>query len=553
MTTLQCLLEFQNTQDRETILDLMRRFSSAMRYAYQRLLEGEKRKDLKKTLSKLFDINTRYSDDAILLAQSTISSCKERGQNPKKLIFGSRKVFEQLKKNHLTGKRRKQLKAKWKESRQGNLYSRGDKSRQGNLNLRFEWIDNELYLRINIGDRQYIYAKVIRDVRREKDKWIDFMFMLENAYKYKEWFPYSVRLKVKNGNLYAFISIEEKLPSIKIKKDNGIIGIDVNAYPFHLALAFATKNGNLEKYERIDLNELLEANSEKRQYLEWQIAYKIIEIAKEENKAIAIENLEKLPKGKKGDGFTKLRIRLQKWSYKRLLNKIEILAKRNGIEIIKVNPAYTSVIGKLKYSPQYNIDKDIAGAYVIARRGFGFKEKLPKNYKELLNDTDFLSYTIAKIEDNIAKLKQKLKEENNEYKRNKLKSKLAKLRKNLKTLQNHVSRFTSHVSRLESGKSKTATQQPLNQRKEQVRGLPTSGHKSWQVLSIALAFCCLERSYRDLSPLKQIIVLGDWIAVVNRLVPVLGTGTMTLPKYRLSGSEVSEVADYKYPDPSCAN
>ncbi len=116
-----------------------------MRYAYQRLLEGEKRKDLKKQLSKLFNINTRYSDDAILLAQSTISSCKERCQNPKKLIFGSRKLFEQLKKNHLTGKRRKQLKTKWKESRQGNLYSRGDKSKQGNLNLRFKQIDNELY------------------------------------------------------------------------------------------------------------------------------------------------------------------------------------------------------------------------------------------------------------------------------------------------------------------------------------------------------------------------------------------------------------------------
>jgi len=127
----------------------------------------------------------------------------------------------------------------------------------------------------------------------------------------------------------------------------------------------------------------LNVNSEKRQYLEWQIAHKIIKIAKEEKKAIAIENLQKLPKGKRGDGFTKLRRRLQKWSYKRLLNKIEILAKRNGIEIIKVNPAYTSVIGKLKYAPQYNIDKDIAGAYVIARRGLGFKEKLPKNYKEL--------------------------------------------------------------------------------------------------------------------------------------------------------------------------
>jgi len=115
MITLQCLLEFQNKQDKEIVLDLMRRFSSATRYAYKRLLENEKRKDLKKHLSKLFNINTRYSDDAILLAQSMISSYKERGQNPKKIIFGSRKLFEQLSRNHLTGKRKEKLKAKWRE------------------------------------------------------------------------------------------------------------------------------------------------------------------------------------------------------------------------------------------------------------------------------------------------------------------------------------------------------------------------------------------------------------------------------------------------------
>jgi hypothetical protein len=90
----------------------------------------------------------------------------------------------------------------------------------------------------------------------------------------------------------------------------------------------------------------------------------------------------------------------------------------------------------------------------------GFIEKLPKNYKELLNDSDFLSYTIARIEDNITKLKQKLKEEKNEYKRNKIKSILAKLRKNLKKLQQYVSLLTSHVLRLENGKSEPATQKP---------------------------------------------------------------------------------------------
>ena len=538
MITLQCLLEFENKQDEKVLLDLMRRFSSAERYAYKRLLEGQERKELKKNISRLFDINTRYSDDAIFLANSMIESCNERQQNPKKTIFGSRKIFEKLNKNHLNGSRKEELKTKWRESRQGNLYSRGDKSKQGNLNLRIERIDNErtdnggidnermdngvidneMYLRINTGNRQYIYAKIIRSVKREKDKWIELIYMLSQAQDTGEYFPYSVRLKLKNGKVYAFVSIEEKLPPITIKKDSGIIGIDINAYPFHLALAIAGKDGNLEKYESISLNELLDAGSEKREYLEWHIAHKIVEIAIKENKAISMEDLEKLPKGKRGDGLPKLRSRLQKWVYKRLLNKIEITAGRIGIEVKKANPAYTTLIGKLKYAPQYNIDKDIAGAYVIARRGLGFKEKLPKNYKELLNDTEFLVYSIARIEDNITNIKQKIKDEKNQYRKNKLKSTLAKLRKDLKTLK-------IHLLNIQSGKSKLSPQQPVNLRKEHVSGLPVGRQKRWQVLSTALTFCCLEKSFRDFSPLKRIIVSGDWTAMVSRLAPLPGNGT----------------------------
>ena len=66
------------------------------------------------------------------------------------------------------------------------------------------------------------------------------------------------------------------------------------------------------------------------------------------------------------------------------------------------------------------------------------------------------------------------------------------------------------------------------------------------------AFCCLEKSYRDFSPLKRVIISKDWIAVANRLVPVLGAGTITLPKYRLLGLEVSKMAEYKYPNSSCS-
>jgi len=520
--TVECLLAFDKDEDKERVLSTMRKFSSMIRFAYKRLMDGAERKELKRLLSRKYGINTRYSDDAILLAKQNLESCIEREQNPKKLVFGSRKLFEQLKKKHLTGKRRDTLRQKWEERRYGILCSRGDKSREGNLNLRLVNLDDQWHLRINLGDGEYVWAKVTRSVKRKTDKWIDFISNIEHVEKTGDWFPYTVRLRLRNGKIYAQFSKEDKFPEVTITKDNGVIGIDINAYPFHLALVHTAKDGNLEKYKRISLDNLLEGSSEKRDYLSWQAAHQVVEIAKRERKALVVENLEKLTKGKRGDGLPKLRQKLQKWIYKALLQKIEIVAKRNGIQVIKVNPAYTSIIGKLKYAPLYNIDKDTAGAYVIARRGLGFKERLPKNYRGLLKDAEFLSYTIAKIEDKIANLKQEIREEKNEYKRNRLKSVLWKARKELDLLLRYLR---------ESGESESATQQTVNRKMERVRDLTHVRQKRWQVLSVALAFSCLE-SLRDFSPLKRLLISRDWVGVAKRASPSLpGQGTTVQNMY----------------------
>jgi len=514
--TVECLLAFGTDEDKKRLIDLMRKFSSIARFAYKRLLKKTEEKDLRKQLPIRYGINTRYSNAAIFLAQQVLDSCLERKQNPKKLIFGSRVLFEQLKKNHLTETKREKLRQKWEERRYGILYSRGDKSQKGNVNLRLISFNNQWYLRINLGNGEYVWARVIRSVKRKTDKWVGFISDIEHAEKTGDWFPYTVRLKLRKGKIYAQFSKEEKFPEVTITKDNGVIGIDINAYPFHLALVYTAKDGNLEKYERISLDKLLEGSSEKRAYLSWQTAHQVVEFAKRERKAIVIENLEKLPKGKRGDGLPKLRQRLQKWVYKALLQKIEIVSRRNGIQVIKVNPAYTSIIGKLKYAPLYNIDKDTAGAYVIARRGLGFKERLPKNYKELLKDADFLSYAIAKIEDKIAKLKQEIRNEKNEYKRNRLKSTLWKTRKELDLLLKH---FRG------SGESESAAQQTVNRKMERVRGSTQVERKSWQVLSVALALSCLE-SFRNFSPLKRLLISRDWARVANKASPShLGQGT----------------------------
>ncbi|MGC8720328.1 MAG: IS200/IS605 family accessory protein TnpB-related protein, partial [Thermodesulforhabdaceae bacterium] len=256
MVTLHCKITFDSEKDREQLRELMRRFSSCYRYAYNRLLEGKDRKELKKHLQKVFNLNSRYCDDAIFKAQSLIKLCVEKGKNPEKVTFGGRKLFEKLKKKHINGEEREKLKRKWDERRKGFLYSRGDKAKKGNLNTRIEFEKEKLILRINTGDRIWIRANIKRTVTRQKDRWINFTADLIRAERTKEYFPYSVELRTINGEFYAFISHEEKISEPEITKERGTIGIDVNASPFHIAMAFVKPDGNLSGTDRISLHYL---------------------------------------------------------------------------------------------------------------------------------------------------------------------------------------------------------------------------------------------------------------------------------------------------------
>ena len=288
-------------------------------------------------------------------------------------------------------------------------------------------------------------------------------------------------------------------------------------------MATSSKDGNLLSYKKTSLHELINANKNKRKYLEWLTAHEVINYALENNKAIAIEKLEGLKNERRGSGRAKFRKRLQQFCYRNILEKIKILAKREGIEIIEVNPFYTSVIGKLKYSPIYNIDKDTAAAFVIARRALGFREEIPKNYEKLMNDEDYLNYAVAELEEKVEEIKEKKNKEKNKYKRNAIKTELKKLRNELNLLK-------KHLKNLKSGKREPATQYPVNLGKKQVRGKLSDLLKSWQVLSAALTVPYLEKflqvngTCRDFSPLKKLLIKGDWIRAVSRLVPDSGQG-----------------------------
>jgi predicted transposase len=410
--SLQFKLELKK-EDKEKLLQLMRKQSSAIRVAYNMLKELEKEKtknphaQVYHGLRQLFpELPTKYIDSAIYKAKQYPTN--------KSVVFGGKRLFEKLCKNHLQGKAREGIRKQWKEQRQGTLISIGSKADKGNRLARFEDLNGQLHIRITTGNREFIYAKVLREPKSSKDKWITFMAMLLESWQTKNYFAYTVELKLRDGEVYGSVSFELPTPEVRCTKENGVIAIDTNASPIHLAIAEVSKTGE-------------------------------------------------------------------------------------------------SIIGMLKYAPQLNIDKDIAGAYVIGRRALGFKEETPENYERLLKDKAYLEFALKRYEEREKELAELLEKESNEYKRNALESELKNVENAKKLLTNLIQSLQSEPSSCEGADGRNS---------EQGRGSKASS-SAWQVLKVALLFPILGRiPPRDLSPLKPVLVEGVWDRVRSRLAPL---------------------------------
>ncbi|MDF0553989.1 hypothetical protein PY364_13000, partial [Kamptonema sp. UHCC 0994] len=68
---------------------------------------------------------------------------------------------------------------------------------------------------------------------------------------------------------------------------------------------------------------------------------------------------------------------LSSWAYSEFFKLLNSILSNRGIEFLTVNPAYSSIIGLVKYLRMYGLASDVAAALVIARRGMRLSEKIP--------------------------------------------------------------------------------------------------------------------------------------------------------------------------------
>lgn len=351
MQTTICGRIFPSSNQAKVLDSLMRRQSSCMRIAYNRLCEGKTKTAVERTLREIYpEINTRYRKDAYFRAHSLfklILRLVEKGvfSSPNKVIFGKRRNLERRKRGQISPK-------KWKELRNNQLLSRGDKSKKGNLNLRIVKIRNEYFLRVNTGTRKWLFIPVYVPHYLEN---------LESAN-----YPYGVRLQRFQNQYRIFINFQLVFQKT-IGFRHGAVGIDFNHNTIDLAVI--NSQGQLKNQFTINCQELTCARRGKREWLIGNIVKRIVKFAKYWNRGLVAEDLKNVTIGQSNQ---------HQFSYRKFLEALQRRAEREGVSIRLVNPAYTSVIGLWKYVPYYHITVHQAAALVVARRGKGFTERLRK-------------------------------------------------------------------------------------------------------------------------------------------------------------------------------
>ncbi|MGF6757356.1 IS200/IS605 family accessory protein TnpB-related protein [Paraburkholderia sp. GAS42] len=175
----------------------------------------------------------------------------------------------------------------------------------------------------------------------------------------------------------AFVSFNHSLAeTLTLDATHGTVGLDFNAD--HLAVTETDAFGNLLCTKRFPLLRE-DASSGQRNAALSDALTAAVEWAKESRKPVVAEDLDFAAKKKAISQLSPKGARmLSGLLYAKYRQLLEAKCFRAGVELIRINPAYTSTIGAVKYASRRGWSVHAAAAGVIARRGQKLTECLPR-------------------------------------------------------------------------------------------------------------------------------------------------------------------------------
>lgn len=342
----------------------------------------EKIKSQESKLKKIKNLFTIHQKKRYLnhLKTKLTKLITDKDQNIIRLCFGSKQLFRAqffLKENGYASL--EEWKQEWQKSRSSEFFVLGSKDEiSGNQSCTaFLQEDGSLNLRLRLPnsclkqESNYLWINNVRFAYGHKE--------IVAALKSKQALCYRFKRDEKGWRL--FINVNTPHAPLISDEKLGVIGIDINSN--HLSLVETDRFGNAIDKQTIPLS-LYGKSSHQAQAIIGDVCKKIVNSAVAAKKPLVLEklNFQQKKSSLKETGASYARM-LSSFAYSNILTHIKSRAQKLGIEIKEVNPAYTSIIGRIKYSKRYGLSIHHAAALVIARRSLRFSEKLSSRLTDI--------------------------------------------------------------------------------------------------------------------------------------------------------------------------
>ena len=156
----------------------------------------------------------------------------------------------------------------------------------------------------------------------------------------------------------------------------GVIGVDLNAD--HLAVAETDASGNYVHAFSVPLVTYGKSTHQAEALIGDAVA-RVVDYADKAGKPIVIEKLDFRQKKAVLEGESRKYSRmLSSFSYGKIKAYFLSRGYRQGVEVHQVNPAFSSVVGRVKFMERYGLSVHQAAALVLARRLLGCSERIPR-------------------------------------------------------------------------------------------------------------------------------------------------------------------------------
>ena len=183
--------------------------------------------------------------------------------------------------------------------------------------------------------------------------------------------PLSYKIIKRNGRYYLYCTFEIQVDEFITRSHYGTIGLDFNKG--FVTLAETNKYGHLVRTQILPYR--FKSGDKTKNDLQG-VANHMVELALQTGKDVCIEDLDFKTKKSKTESkqSKKYNEMLHSLAYRQFSDIVESVTYRNKVNLIKVNPAWTSWLAKQKYCPDMKLNVHVGASYVIARRGQGYKD-----------------------------------------------------------------------------------------------------------------------------------------------------------------------------------